>query len=452
MFDKISKYNPQNLYLTLSLSILSILFSVTLIGCNLKAPVQDEAVEQANELTETITTTVPPDNSTSPSNRSQAIVVWVPEFFDADSENTAGSVLQAAYTQFEQAHPGIRVEVQIKAEFGTSSLFNYVRSARAVAPSILPDIILIDTQQLWRIVDMDLIVPLADTELGEMNDMYPFTMDSVRYNDQIYGVPYVADVIHLATHTSGREANGNGEAVGADIPSDWITLLNSGQTYIFPAGGIDGMSNRSLLLQYVGAGGQLSEGGIANNNEALIRVFNFFSAGRKNSTIVAESLEHSTLSSVWSSYSQSEIDYADVSANHFMANRESSQQIGYAQIPTLSGSPTTIGRTWAFAILAEEDERKALSLELIRLLLDPSIQGLWGQFAHRLPTRQSSLKMWDIGQGYIDFLGVHLDVAVAIPNGPAFADFSTRLQTAQLAILNGEITPQEAASQVLATQ
>ena len=452
MIDETRNYHPHKFFSALFPYVAAFVLSILLTGCNFDSPKPEESAVPVNESTETITTTVPLDGSISPSNQARALVVWVPEFLDANPENTAGGVLQAAFTQFEQAQPGMRVEVQTKAEFGTSSLFNYVRSARAVAPLVLPDVILIDTQQLWRIVDMDLIVPLSDAELGEMGDIYPFAIDSVRYNDHFYGIPYVADVSHLAVLTPLGEGSGTTEQATAEVPSDWIALLNSGQTYIFPASGIEGLSSSSLLLQYVGAGGQLSEGGATNNKEALVRVFNFLSAGSKSNTIVADSVDYSSLGAVWSRFLDSEINFADVSAAQYMANRESSQQTSYAQIPTLSGSPTTIGQTWAFAILTQDPERKALALELIQLLLEPSIQGLWSQFAHRLPTRQSALDTWEISPPYIDFLSVHLDVAVAIPNGPAFADFSARLQAAQLAVINGEITPQDAASQVLAPQ
>jgi arabinogalactan oligomer/maltooligosaccharide transport system substrate-binding protein len=94
----------------------------------------------------------------------------------------------------------VSVDVQIKAENGEASLLNYLRVAQRVAPLILPDIIVINTQQLWQIVDLGLIEAIELGEIGQAGDFYQFALDAVTYNGQTYGIPYTADLLHLAYH------------------------------------------------------------------------------------------------------------------------------------------------------------------------------------------------------------------------------------------------------------
>jgi len=370
------------------------------------------------------------------------LVLWTPEFFDPDGEGEANALLATTYANFEEMHSDVRLEVQTKAEFGSASLYNYIRSASQVAPSILPDIVLIDTQQMWQVADLGLLTPFPPEERVGGADMYPFALDAVAYNGLTYGVPYAADVTHLAYRqriTTPEEFS---------PPTTWVELLALDEPYIFPAGGRSGLSNNALLLQYVSAGGQLTEDGEISNAEALTEVFTFFETGVRQGVIPQGVTEYSSLSAVWVVFANAEVGFANVSAHRYLSERESGSQLQFSPIPTRFGSLMTIGRVWAFAILTQDPEQHALAVTFIEHLLEPTTQGNWSQQAHWLPTRQSAMAVWQDGQAYHAFLQRLLDVAVAVPNGAAFADLSARLHVAQLAVLNGEMTPQEAVASV----
>jgi len=92
------------------------------------------------------------------------LVVWLPAFSGLTTESSAGATLNSAFHQFEQENPSVKLDIQVKADVGTASLFNFLRSAQEVAPSILPDLVLINTQQLWQIVDLGMVVALMTTK------------------------------------------------------------------------------------------------------------------------------------------------------------------------------------------------------------------------------------------------------------------------------------------------
>lgn len=419
-----------------------LLCAFQLSGCDRSPPMEDPTEPPVSDaLSEAETPAAPlADEAVVVDSGFYELVLWTPDFFDPYASSEASATLAAAYEQFEQRHPDVHIEVQTKAEFGTTNLQNYLRSARLVAPSVLPDVILMDTQQLWRVVDLGLIAPITDTEGIDLSDMYPFAVEAATYAGGLYGIPYTADVLHLAQ----RQNILSGEEPGQ--VATWAELLSAQQTYLFPAGGRNGQSSHSLLLQYVGAGGQLMESGELSDPEALVDVLNFLASGIQRGVIPRNVAEYSDQSAVWVVFESGESDVVDVSASRFLQERSSLGDVAYAPVPTQSGSLTTIGRVWALAVLSQEPEKRALALEFVEFMLEPEVQGAWNQQADRLPTQRSSFALWENPQPYYEFLQRLLEVAVSLPNGAEFANFSVQLQAAQLAVLNREMSPAEALS------
>jgi ABC-type glycerol-3-phosphate transport system substrate-binding protein len=378
------------------------------------------------------------DQTPEASPDSRQLVVWLPDFAGYGDDGNAGEVLQSAFRQFEQDHPSVSIEVQEKATTGQSDILSYLRNAQRVAPSILPDLALVDSQQLWQLVDIGLLQPIETPPMERSPDFYQFALDSTRYKDSWYAIPFSADVLHLADYPPQD----------ADVPANWGDVLTVAEPYLYAAAGADAFQNGAVLLQYVGAGGQLLEDGSTTSEEALRSVFNFVVAGSEDGVIPPSVMELATLDAVWNGLLEQGIGFGNISASDYLANRETAPEIGYAQIPTRQGLPTTLGTTWSFIVLGEDPAQRSLAFELIDDLLAPSIQGVWAQYANRLPTQRTALQAWTNATAYTDFLSRQLEVAVALPNGRAFADFADRLLMAQQGVLGGDLTPQEAVAQV----
>lgn len=416
---------------------------VLLAGCNrpaesdeltpapgASATVEDAALSSSTE-----------ESAEAPADARQ-LVIWAPPFMSITQDSNADAVLAAAITQFEQDHPNVRVEIQTKEESGTSSAFNYLRSAQKAAPSVLPDIALLSTDELWQAAELGLIPPLERSDLARMGDFYTFARQAVAFEDQILGVPYVADMLHLVYHQGNPETP----------PRTWEMLFDLKQPYLFPAASPDGYSNDSLLLQYVGAGGELLESGEVSNPAALEAVFEFLMDGRELGVIPPEVDGYARLQTVWEAFLASDNGMADTSVHLILSRQDTPETSDYGVVPTLIGEPTTIARTWAFAILSDDPEQRELALALIQALLEPSVHGSWSQFSARTPTQPAAFDAWSTGNAYYEFLRSELaPVAVAIPNGRRFADFSARLQEAQHKVLSGQSTPADAALDVQVT-
>ena len=355
---------------------------------------------------------------------------------------TLADILTSAFHQFEQANPGTRVDAQVKAESGISSLVNYLRSGQRAAPSIMPDVALVNTQHLWQLADLGLVTEISPAELGQFGPYYQFALDAVTYNDLIYGIPYAADILHVAYYLDQLETP----------PTTWSELFSGEQEFLFPGSGGDGFQNASILLQYIGAGGQLLEDGSISNPEALEAVFEFLVEGRIRGIIPSEVADLASLNAVWTAFVSGGRGVAASAADTFLENRDSAPQVHFGQVPTRNGLHATIADTWAFVILTEDPAQREQVLALLKHLMVSTVQGAWGQYTHRLPSNQQAMAEWTATGDYQDFLNRQLEVAVALPNGRAFDEFSRRLQAAQSGVLSGELTADEAVKQVRASE
>ena len=349
-----------------------LLLAVAIAGCSGDLALATPAPAEAEQNSPTPVAATPAANAApdAPRPDSRQLVVWLPAFSGVAGEDSAGDVLAAAFHQFEQTHPGVRVDVQIKSESGPADLFSYLRSAQRVAPSILPDVVLINTQALWQIVDLGLAAPIAADQAARVDDFYPFTMDAVRSGGQVYGIPYAADAIHLAYHADQTQ----------QPPETWNQLFTGGRPYWFAAGGNDLFHDGVALLQYVGAGGQLLEDGSTSSDEALRAFFDFLVEGRIRNVIPTEVAELATLDAVWNRLAGPEPDLGSVAASAYLINATRRRSCTSPRRRRATGCPSLWPLRGLSPCLRRARERD-LAFALIGALLAPEVQGAWANIA-----------------------------------------------------------------------
>ncbi|MEZ4714740.1 MAG: hypothetical protein R2851_01395 [Caldilineaceae bacterium] len=365
------------------------------------------------------------------------LVVWVPEFMTADGD-TAAEVLATALQQFEQLYPASEVEFVVKQEEGVNGILNYLRSAQRVAPAILPDLVVLNSQDLWRAVDLGLVQPLDAANLPVTQPIYPAALASARYQETIYGFPYVVNPVH---------------AVGAaeqTLPATWDDVLAGGVPYIFAGGLGDAGLNPSLLLQYAAAGGTMTEATAEPDADALRALLEFYVTGQSAALIGEDTAVLADTEEVWSA-----LDLASspavglVSAHVLLRERDALNRLAYAPLPSVDGAARALAPAYTFAFLTTDPERLEMGYNLLNVLFDPTVHGNWAQFAQLLPSTETALDTWGEEQPYFVFLRRLLrDDASAIPNGRIFFEFARRLQAAQNSVLAGSMTVDEAIASI----
>jgi ABC-type glycerol-3-phosphate transport system substrate-binding protein len=410
------------------LGALCLLLVLLLASCEWGADAPADPPPEPDQPAPTAANGLPPDTVANGVTESRQLVLWLPEFFSPDEDTAGGAVLEGAFFQFEQNHPGLTLDVQIKAEFGQAGLLSYLRAAQRVAPAIMPDVVLLHGNQLWQVADLGIVPPLEAPDHLDPQANFPFALTAVEYREQLFGFPYVANVLH-------------GVALAGDVTATsltWDDMLTQELVYWFPAGGSESIRLSPAVMHYVAAGGTLEdEGASAADLDALETLFEFLALAHTRGVIPDAVLDHVTYESLWTAFVQSEGNLALTTAQDFL--READTRFAYLPAPTASGEPQTLANVWAFAVLTRDEPGRELAFELIDYLLTPEIHLSWAQAAHRLPAQPEAVDRWAGQSNYVAFLSSQLEIAQSTPTGRPFADFARHLYNAQSGLLRQEM-------------
>lgn len=420
-----------------------ILLTLTLLlvsGCSRDRDAQElPASEQGSDVAETAVTDATPAPPAPIADR--PLTVWVPEFMTVDGDTPAANILRGMILDFEQRHTEGAVEIAVKQQSGPNGMLSFLRSAQEVAPAVLPDVVVLDGQDLWRAVDLGLAKPLTADGLPEAERFFPAARDAVAYQDTVYGVPYAMDLIH-AVHTDAQP-----------VPPTWSAVLSGTVPYLFAGAAADPNLNPTLVLQYVLAGGSLAESDIAVDVQTTRALLEFYAQGLSTGTIAEQNSTLTDTDAVWRQLDTETPAIALVSAHAMLAQRDVAERLTYGPPPAATEAQHALAQTYAFVVLTDDPERAALAYELILAFLEPAVLGNWSQFVHYLPATPTALDTWGEELPYPDFLaGFLADGATAIPNGRAFYDYGRRLQAAQNGVLSGSMSVDEAVNMVAPLQ
>jgi len=433
-----------------AIQMMTVLCSVLLVavvglaGCNLLP----ELSLPSQEKTPTVTT-VPmktmPSASPTPSplpavSSAITLTLWTTEAFSpADSDS--GQVLAQQWQAFEAAHPNVTIEYVLKKPYGKGGILDFLGTARTAAPTVLPDLAILDTLELYKAAESGLIQPLDDLISSELEqDLFPFALR--RDDEQLMGIQFDADIEHLVYNTNKIDSP----------PITWREVLSDSVTYIFPAGGDGGSVNDAFLIQYLAVGEQLLDksGQPALDKDALTQILQFYQDGLEAGAISPSVLQFDDLDDCWFAYLSVQAAMSNVSSARYLADRDILKNTSFAAIPTRDGNIGTLSKGWALAIVTEDPIRQAAAGQLIEWLLEPERNAGWNLVAGHLPTRQAAFEHLGTADPYFPFARQQLEHVYPRPMTSAYEKIGRALQKAVQDVLTGEVSPEEAAETVMA--
>jgi ABC-type glycerol-3-phosphate transport system substrate-binding protein len=142
-------------------------------------------------------------------------------------------------------------------------------------------------------------------------------------------------------------------------PVTWTEVISAPASFLFPAGGVDGRVNDATLIQYLGAGGRLTdaEGNPSLDEDTMIDVFDFYSRCITNTVIAPTQVLTAThVDQVWEQFREGEGGMTTVRASRYWL--EADDTMAPAPIPTEEGQTISIGRGWALAMVTDVPVRQ----------------------------------------------------------------------------------------------
>jgi ABC-type glycerol-3-phosphate transport system substrate-binding protein len=331
----------------------------------------------------------------------------------------------------------------LKKPYGEGGILDFLATTGAVVPELLPDIVIIDVDELATAVQAGLVQPLDDLLPADLSaDLYPFAKGASTFDGRLYGLQFQADLDHLAYNTGKI----------AVPPSSWPGVLSNPGPYIFPAGGQAGLANDAFLVQYLTvrpwpSGSDSTEPFL--EAESLTAVLQFYQDGSSRGIFPAEILNCHTTDDCWPGYLAGEAAMTQVSAHRYLSDQNRSQGSVAAPVPAINGPAAAISRGWSLALITPEPRRQSPAIEFMIQLMAPETNGTWNRAAGYLPTRQAALIHWDKGDRYTPFIHQQLQGARPWPAIPNYTRTGAALQKAVEDVLTGVAAPDEAAANAI---
>ncbi|MFH2103292.1 MAG: extracellular solute-binding protein [Chloroflexota bacterium] len=409
--------------------VLATLVSVLVFtGCS---PTPTPSPTPAPALTTTPSQTLPAIEA-SPTPAETVLRIWLPPQFDPTNGTPAGDLLQERLDLFAAAHPGLRIEVRVKAESGPVGLLSTMQSASIAAPEALPDLVALPRRDMETAAASNLIIPIDNTlSLTDAPDWFDYARQLGRIDQFTYGLPFAGNALVLVQHIFEGEV----------VSLTWEPFLDitSGYRLVFAAA--DPQALVTLTLYQSAGGDVVNDIGRPELDPAILeRVLEFFQTG----FVFQPSFTYQTDEQVWLAYRNRQASAAILWASTLLQQSPASMLV--QPLPGLDEGSYTLTRTWVWSILHNENEnsRQALAAELVLFLTQGEFLAAWTAAAGYLPTRPSGLDAWPDALAKV-WIEETIRSSHPLPPDQVLDIIGPVLRDAVVHTLEGQKTPQEAA-------
>ncbi|MCU0519118.1 MAG: hypothetical protein MUF84_00245 [Anaerolineae bacterium] len=438
-----------------------------------------------------------PGEATPPQgNQMLSLQLWVPDFLNPNVDTAAAAALSAQVSSFVGVAQNVQVQVVAKSDTGAGSVYALISTAYDVAPSILPDVVVMNQHDIIAAADAGLLQSLSSA-LPVDAGFFPTALRSVTTDQAVWAFPYVAKAEHLAyavdavpvdevppiaegtPTTEGTPAPevtsiAEGTPTAVDVvtapttlPLSWMDVISGNYQMLFPAGPADGLAGDALLSMYLGSGGRaMDQGGQPTLDRAILeRVYTFFSMMRDSALLDAEvALSLSDAAACWELYQTGVGELTPVPAGMYWQSLVARASAGEAPpdiplprqtlpswAPTVTGDPITIMRVWGLAVVTQDPARREAALGLVRWLVSAQHMADVAYAATLMPTRGSAIEAWPIDPEVAAVLSDLLTKGVPVLPPTVDAPVRRALQAGLTGLLQQDVDSPEAAASLALT-
>jgi multiple sugar transport system substrate-binding protein len=367
--------------------------------------------------------------------------LWTIEEVSPKAKGGRGSFFERTISAFKRSHNKIDVEdVILKKSSGKGGMLDFLRTSKDVAPTVLPDIAIINAVDLQQAYSENLILPLEDhLDQTIIQDLLPVARRIGTIDDHLVGIPLSMSVAHLI----------NRIGVFTENSVLWSDILTNNVKYIFPVRGVNGLVNDVTLSQYFSAGGTLldDQGVPQIDQQALRDVLENYQKAIELGVIEPKTLQALTSGEeLWQEYSEGRANVFWAEVNQYLANQELLEDTTFATGPIQSKKnlPVTVTYGRVFVLVTTNPQRQKAAVDLIEWFSSTANNANWNNVNQSIPTRDSAYQRLAEDSPYWEFLTELLNTAIPYPRFPGYDQVGRILQQAVQQVISGEATPKEA--------
>ena len=379
---------------------------------------------------ETQVASTPPPTATQEVStpQSQTMILWVPPQFDPRSGTEDSNLFLSRLEDFNTRRPQIDIQVRVKELTGEYGLIESLRTTKAAAPVIVPDIIALPRSLMEEAVKEGLVLPLDEiTGVMDSDDWYDYARDLSSINGKVSGIPFAGDLLVLAYKDDAEVIP----------PANWESMLSFQKALAFPASDPQALVT---LANYQSLGVDLVDenGEFHLQSEPMLEVLNYYQQAQAANVMPYWLTQFETDSQAWQSYQERQSILA-LTWSSILFGFESANT-SLAAMPTKEGKAFAYADGWVWCVIPSNPGSEQVALELIECLTAGEYLSSWSKEAGFLPVRPSGLNNWD-GESYYSTLGQLLPAAVLIPDRYHLHEFGSGIRDAVVAVLKDQVEP-----------
>lgn len=417
--------------LVLLLGMLAVLSGCSEINKVLLPAETTQPVEDTPAGTVSPSLTETPVKVTQTSTNSNELVLWVPPQFDPKANTPSAKLFQQQLDSFSEENPDVLITVRVKAASGAGGLLDSLSNASVAAPSALPSLIALSRSDMEIAALKGLIFPWNGiTNVMKETDWYPYAaqLGSLQGND--YGLPFAGDALMLVYRPLQVSY----------APDKWVDYVARGFPIAIPAADPRALVTAQMLLS-----NRTSDNPGPNDKpvteDELKKVYLLINDAVKNGVLPYWMGEFETFDQTWKSFNDQQSNYAVVWASSVIESMPANTEM--ADLPVMGNEPYTLSDGWMWCITDPSPERHKLAAALAEHLIDADFLAAWTEASHTLPTRSSSLSLWQ-DQSQTKFLDALALSAHIIPSNEFISTISPLLEQSTVGMVRGQISFQQA--------
>jgi len=353
-------------------------------------------------------------------NKPVTLILWVPDDFAVSSGEQVQKLLIDRLDAFEIDHPGISIDLRFKNVKQEENMMDLLNTANRVAPSVLPDVILLNRSDMETAAIKGLLIPFDNFQAGaEIKGIFPGFADPGNIQGSTFGVPAAGDGLFVIDNEFSRET----------LPS-WKEILSS---TLKIGVNLNDPNATVFIALYLSAGGQLTDenGKPHLDQDIFIQFLTFIRETRIQSAFPNWSL----LASDWTEVSKRfENGESDMEINWYSSTiKNGLDRYTYHALPGLSDSSATNLSGWYWSIANPAPDRPSIRMELLSFLSQPVFASPWSYTAGYLPVSNQEWPIFDSSstelQAVLDSAKPLPDTSITITVGPVIRDAAIRAYT-----------------------
>lgn len=203
--------------------------------------------------------------------------------------------------------------------------------------------------------------------------------------------------------------------------------------------------NRTLLLQYLSAGGTLPEnGGMPLNEAALLQTLEFYEQAVQTDQIDPQIVSYTSSMDYQSRLNDESLDAGVVSLATFSRLRPNGASLEVASIPLASDTPSTFLSGWMWVLVAPDTQQQVSAARFINWVMDVHRQGEYAAAIGRLGSQAEARRLYPLDGVNPALAEILLSNALTPPEAGAGLTTMRAIQTAFISVVNGELSAEAA--------